>query len=139
MSGTQILEISEEEAATVLAMREKKEAAKILKPYGKFVVLVGEHEEGLDGKLHNKDTGPFLSSSNLTKRFGEDKFRLISLCEGVEVGETEDPNDYEPEDTLAAMTVDELKQFAAEQGLDIGRAKTRDAILKAIRTQTVEV
>ncbi len=137
MAVSQVLELSPEEAELVIASRQQKEAVKVLKPYGLFKVLVGTHFEALDQELHHKTTGPFWASSNLCKRFGEDKFRLLKLAENIEPEEDQDApdleDDEEQEDTYSTMTLDELKTHAAENGVNLGRAKTADAIVKLLR------
>lgn len=138
MSATaQITQLSPEEIQLVLANRGKKEEEAKRVPYAKYRLLVGMHVEGLDGKTYQKGD-IFWSCTNLSKRLGEDKFRFISLAEGVAPQDEEaDPEDYdeeyEPEDTLAGMTIEELQNHAAEQGINLGRVKTRDKILSICR------
>lgn len=133
----QVTHLSEEEAQLVMAMRNQREAEKEKAPYAKYRLLEGQHVEALDGKVYSKGD-IFWSCMNLTKKFGEDKFRWICMADGVsapneEVDEENFDADYEPEDTLAAMTIEELQAHAEQQGINLGRAKSRDKILAICR------
>ena len=145
MADQQILDITPEEAELIKAHRNQKEAQKVaLKPYGFYKCLIGSHFEALDQKLHSNTTGPFWSASNLTKKFGEDKFRFIKLHEEVEESEDleEENEEYIPidaeDDPFSSMTMDQLLQHAAENNINLGKSKTYEAVLKKVRAASQE-
>lgn len=144
--SNQILELTAEEAAVIQARREveKGNGPKKREVFGWFRVLVGQHvEANAKGEecLYNPASGPFSAYSDLVKRFGDDKFQVAQRPDGsVAQAASEGFNSVAPvtalnpkEDTFDAMTVEELKQHAANEEIDLGRAKTKADILNIIR------
>ena len=148
--SNQILELSPEEAAIIQARREveKGNVGKKKEVFGYFRVLVGQHvEANAQGQevTYNAVSGPFPAYSDLVTRFGDDKFQLVSRgttnpSGNVAQAASEGFNSVAPvtafnakEDTFDAMTVEELKQHAANEEIDLGKAKTKAEILSVIR------
>lgn len=150
---TTVLELTADEQAMILAKREKAKQPDNKKIFGWFRVLEGQHIDfdpkdpsSIEGKLYSKSSSPFPSYSDLVTRFGDDKFVL------VKVG-AEPPNGSEAmvstqptlaiqtalnpkEDTFDAMTIDELKNWANGESINLGKAKTKPEILAVIREAT---
>ena len=148
--SNQILELSPEEAAIIQARREveKGNVGKKKEVFGYFRVLVGQHvEANAKGEevLYSPASGPFPAYSDLVTRFGDDKFQLVSrgpsnLSGPVAQAASEGFNSVVPvtalntkEDTFDSMTVAELQQHAANEEIDLGKAKTKAEILLVIR------
>lgn len=89
----------------------------------KYQVLAGQHREG--GKTYNK--GDVVDSKTNLLRLNADgldpKFRRVE----------EDGNVAVANDGLDEMTVDDLKAFAAEEEIDLGKATRKEDIVSAIR------
>lgn len=113
----------------------------------RFRLLRGTHQaKTKDGKLvlhkaTDRKTNVVKSDTDLVKKFGPEKFARI---DGGRAAEYED--EVEPEGTtaegeiteddelgLSAMTVPELKKFAAESSIDLGGATKKDEIVAKLR------
>lgn len=118
----------------------------------------GEYVSNGDGKHYRK--GEIVETTqDLSFLFDKDKdpnakkFRRLYDTQEEETAETlrakraeidaklaalENPQPVGADATIEAMTVEELRAFAASEEIDLGNAKTKDAILKAIRAALVD-
>jgi hypothetical protein len=96
-----------------------------------FKLLGGKHDQG-DGKIYSR--GDIVQSEKeLDVQFGSQKFmRLGNL---VEVP-TPTPDSQPAQDDLEDMTISELRRFAEDAEIDLGRAARRETILSVIRRAT---
>ncbi len=116
----------------------------------RFKLTRGKYVNGktADGKPIVMKPGDIVESDvHLDKRFGRKKFERLddSFSAASIAAETaqaaregfhgKDAATAVVEDTLSAMTVSELRQLAEEEELDLGRSKTKDELLAAIRVQ----
>jgi hypothetical protein len=102
-----------------------------------FKLLGGKHDQG-DGKIYSR--GDIVQSEKeLDVQFGSRKFmRLDNL---VEVATPPLPESQPAQEDLgfpelAGMTIPELRRFAEDEEIDLGRATRRDTILSIIRKVT---
>lgn len=146
----QILNLTTEEIAVINARRavEKTGSPQKREIFGYFKVLVGIHvqndENGVE-QTYNPTSGAFPSYSDLCARLGDDKFQLVSKGpqnprSAVGQAAFEGFNSNAPhtafnpkEDTFDAMTVEELKSYAASEEIDLGKAKTKAEIIAVVR------
>lgn len=122
----------------------------------RFELLRGIHAQGATvnrktGKK-TKDTvyrkgDVFESNLRLDKLFGEAKFKLLGQADEVKVPEDQvqqDEDDFEggeeeiveEDDGLELMSVAELRAYAKDQGIDLGRANRKSDIIDVIREET---
>ena len=69
-----------------------------------------------------------------------DHLVAIGFIEPADDGQPDDgqPDDGQPAKPVGEMTVDELKAHAAENGIDLGDARTKADIMAAIQAARVE-
>lgn len=106
--------------------------------YGPFELLVGSHFEGIepDGQPKQYRQGDiFHSRSNLLKfnSPGSIKFRRANAPDRYFAEPEPVQAHEEPRDELAGMTVEQLKDFASGQDIELGKARTKDELVRAIR------
>lgn len=98
----------------------------------KFRVQAGQHiQRDSDGVSRTYSAGEECDSDrDLVALFGEEKFRLVS---GSPVAPAQSNN--RSDDGLLAKTVADLRELAEEEEIDLGDAKTKVDIIKAIRKE----
>lgn len=109
----------------------------------RFRVVAGSHNEG--GVTYRK--GDIVDSkSDLSKLNspGSLKFQRAEDVEeaarqGFYEGNTDKPKPSNGPDEFDAMTIPDLKKFAAQEGIDLGTATKKDEILVAIRSYVKEL
>ena len=104
----------------------------------KFRVLCGIHSEG--GRTYEAgsvvDSKSDLSRLNYT---GVERFQRSDAEETtppVSAVLTAPVSPTTPADSLSNMTVEELRKFAEETEVDLGKARTREQILAVLRSAT---
>ena len=96
----------------------------------KFKLLRGIHNE--DGRTYYPeavvDSMSDLTTLNVVK--GAPRFEQVLEEEAAPVAVAEPPK----ADSLDGMTVEELRKFAEETEVDLGKARTKDQILSVLRS-----
>lgn len=97
----------------------------------KFRVKAGCHQES-DGKMYRAGE-TFESDKDRAAQFGHDKFERVhdfSQAQGAVATKTV----FITEATLKGMSIAELQSLAAEEEINVGSAKTKDELVKVIKT-----
>lgn len=148
MTRTSTTTLNEAEAMPASAAPAQTVEKKPWKKFGRFRLLRGIHvEDGPDGneayykavpgqpppEFDSKDDLSLLNGINMTPKFervlGQGNMGERSLA----------PQSREKLNSLQlrafeVMTVDELKKFAEEEEIDTGTAKTKDELVKVLKT-----
>lgn len=109
---------------------------------GRFRVLRGSHSEGYnpDGSIRIYHKGDIVDSvTNLLKhnKQGSIKFQKVGRTAVDEEETVTDPEDVGGYGSLADMTVDELKEVAAAEEIDLEGATRRKEIVSRIEAALV--
>ena len=99
----------------------------------KFRVLCGVHSEG--GRTYG--VGSVVDSASDLSRLnypGVERFERLNVPDPLAVAVADLPKEEPAKDSFTNMTVEELRKFAEEAEVDLGKARTRDQILAVLRS-----
>lgn len=105
-------------------------------PKRRYRLLVGIHKEHGEDRVYSaKDPAACVveTSRDLVKIYGSSKFALMAPGEVVHVPQ-ESPTGRRDEDGLDAMSPEELKLFAASEGIDLAGVDDPNAVRDRIRS-----
>lgn len=103
-----------------------------------FDLLGGTHIEKQDGVVKRFSRGDrFTSNTELDKLLGSEKFRRISESASPPPSSHDPEEEGEDEDgvedvSLESMSLTELREYAAQENIDIGGAKRKSDIIQII-------